>query len=98
MGLGNTTGAVPVANGGTGSTNAAGARTQLEITPANIGAATSAQGTLAANAMPVSGGTFTGAAIAQTNANYATRQLRNIVESAGDPSGGSNGDVWLKYV
>ena len=32
---------VPVAKGGTGSNTAAGARTNLEITPANIGAATS---------------------------------------------------------
>ena len=51
---------VPVDKGGTGSTTASAARTALGITPANIGAATSAQGTLADNAMPKSGGTFTG--------------------------------------
>ena len=33
------TGTLPVANGGTGATTAANARTNLEITPANIGAA-----------------------------------------------------------
>lgn len=39
MGLGNTTGALPVGNGGTGATTAADARTNLGITPSNIGAA-----------------------------------------------------------
>ena len=50
-----------------------------------------------AKQMPIAGGTFTGAAIAQTNTNYTTRQLRNVVMSTGDPSGGSNGDIWIKY-
>lgn len=39
MGLGDGTGALPVANGGTGATTAAQARTNLDITPENIGAA-----------------------------------------------------------
>ena len=61
LGLGNTSGAVPVANGGTGAANAEDARTNLEITPANIGAAKSSHnhagsaitsGTIAAARLP----------------------------------------------
>jgi len=88
LGLGvASTGAFPLtlAQGGTNATDAANARTQLGITNANLGA------------MPLAGGTFTGAAIAQTNANYTTRQVRNVVMSTADPSGGANGDIWLKY-
>ena len=48
-------------------------------------------------AFPTAGGTFTGAAIAQTNANYTTRQVRNVISSTANPSGGANGDVWIKY-
>mgnify|MGYP001022793551 CR=1 FL=1 len=47
--------------------------------------------------MPIAGGTFTGAAIAQSNTNYTTAQIRNIVLSTSDPSGGNNGDIWIKY-
>lgn len=44
-----------------------------------------------------SGGTMTGALVAQNNANYTTKQVRNIIISTADPSGGSNGDIWIKY-
>lgn len=47
--------------------------------------------------MPISGGTFTGVAVAQNNTSYTTKQLRNVILSTADPSGGSNGDVWIKY-
>lgn len=47
--------------------------------------------------MPIAGGTFTGVAKAQTNTSYTTAQLRNVVMSTADPSGGSNGDIWIKY-
>jgi RNase P/RNase MRP subunit p29 len=43
------------------------------------------------------GDTMTGALIAQTNTDYTTAQMRNVIESTGDPSGGNNGDIWLKY-
>lgn len=48
--------------------------------------------------MPLSGSTFTGVAKAQSNTSYTTAQLRNTIMSPNDPSGGSNGDIWIKYV
>lgn len=47
--------------------------------------------------MALSGGTFTGAAIAQANTSYTTAQLRNVILSTSDPTGGNNGDIWIKY-
>lgn len=44
------------------------------------------------------GDTMTGALIAQTNTNYTTRQVRNVIISTGNPTGGSNGDIWIKYI
>ena len=45
-----------------------------------------------------SGDTMTGALIAQNNTNYNVAQVRNIIISTSDPSGGNNGDIWIKYV
>lgn len=47
--------------------------------------------------LPLSGGTMTGPLVAQTNTSYTTAQMRNIIISTADPSGGNNGDIWLKY-
>lgn len=47
--------------------------------------------------MPLAGGTFTGIAVAQNNTAYTTKQIRNVFISTSDPSGGGNGDIWLKY-
>lgn len=47
--------------------------------------------------MTLSGGTFTGPAYAQANTSYTTAQLRNVILSTSDPSGGNNGDIWIKY-
>lgn len=46
-----------------------------------------------------SGGTMTGALVAQTNTNYDTRQVRNVIISTASPtaSNGSNGDIWVRY-
>ena len=44
-----------------------------------------------------SGGTMTGALIAQNNTNYSVAQVRNIIISTSDPSGGNSGDIWIKY-
>ena len=34
---------------------------------------------------------------AQNNTAYTTKQIRNITLSTANPSGGSNGDIWVKY-
>jgi hypothetical protein len=47
--------------------------------------------------LPLSGGTMTGILTAQANTSYTTRQVRNVIISTAAPSGGSNGDIWLKY-
>ena len=36
--------------------------------------------------------------VAQNNTNYTTPQVRNITLSTSDPSGGNNGDIWIKYI
>ena len=49
------------------------------------------------SAVPNSGGTMTGILYPQNNTSYTTGQARRIILSTGNPSGGSNGDVWIKY-
>ena len=44
-----------------------------------------------------SGGTMTGALVAQNNTKYSVAQVRNIIISTSDPSGGNSGDIWIKY-
>ena len=44
-----------------------------------------------------SGDIMTGALVAQNNTDYGVAQVRNIIISTEDPSGGSNGDIWIKY-
>lgn len=46
---------------------------------------------------PLASPTFTGTAKATGNTNYTTAQLRNITISTSNPSGGNNGDIWIKY-
>lgn len=46
---------------------------------------------------PLASPTFTGTAKATGNTNYTTAQLRNITISTAGPSGGNNGDIWIKY-
>lgn len=46
---------------------------------------------------PLASPTFTGTPTTAANTNYTTAQLRNITLSTADPSGGSNGDIWIKY-
>lgn len=70
-----TSGTLAVSRGGTGATTAAAARTSLGITPANIGAATSAQGAKADSALQPGGVgvSSTGTALSWgTSTNVAT--------------------------
>ena len=46
---------------------------------------------------PLASPSFTGAAKVAPGTDYTTAKLRNITLSTADPSGGSNGDVWIKY-
>ena len=51
------------------------------------------------NAVKLNGDTMTGKLIAQSNTDYAVRQVRNIIISPNDPNPaiGEPGDIWLKY-
>ena len=62
----------------------------------NTGNITSLQ-TSVSSKVSKSGDTMIGALVAQNNTNYTTKQVRNIIISTEDPSGGDSGDIWIKY-
>jgi len=45
----------------------------------------------------ITAGVLAGLVTANNNSAYTTAQVRNIVLSTSEPSGGSNGQVWIKY-
>ena len=61
------------------------------------GLMTSAQVTSLNGKLDKSGGTMTGALIAQSNTNYTTAQVRNVTMSTEAASGGSNGQIHFQY-
>ena len=63
----------------------------------NTGNITSLQ-TSVSSKVSKSGDTMTGELIAQNNTNYSVAQVRNIIISTSDPSGGNSGDIWIKFV
>ena len=95
--------------GGGGAVDSVNGKTGVVVLDANdVGAVASVNGhtgtgvTLSASdvgAVPVSGTTMTGALVAQTNTNYTTAQMRNVIISTAAPtsSDGNNGDIWIRY-
>lgn len=75
-----------------------GLQTYLDSIDAAYDLATDAS-TIANAALPKSGGTMTGALVAQNNTDYTTKQVRNIilVAEGEDIPTGANGDVCLVY-
>lgn len=49
-------------------------------------------------AVPIAGGTVTGTLTSVSPTNPATQALRKISAGTGNPSGGSDGDIYIKYV
>lgn len=67
----------------------------VNITPENIGAA---KANHTHSYLPMSGGTMTGALVAQSNSSYSTAQTRNVIISASAPSGTvPDGTIWYQY-
>ncbi|MBQ6503090.1 MAG: hypothetical protein IJI57_04155 [Flexilinea sp.] len=77
----NVTGTVAITNGGTGATTAANARTNLGITPANIGAAASSH---THSYLPLAGGTMTGAMTSSYRSNTWVNSLTSSVVTLTD--------------
>ena len=46
---------------------------------------------------PLASPTFTGSAKVAAGTDYTTAKLRNVILSTANPSGGNNGDIWIKY-
>ena len=46
---------------------------------------------------PLASPTFTGPAKVAAGTDYTTAKLRNVILSTANPSGGNNGDIWIKY-
>lgn len=49
--------------------------------------------------VPSTGATMEGPLVAQSNTNYTTAQVRNIIMSTSAPTvaDGNNGDIWIQY-
>ena len=79
------------------ATGLANVNSTVSVMQSDITTAKTDISNLKTDKMDISGGTMTGALIAQNNTNYTTKQVRNIFISTSDPSGGGNGDIWIKY-
>lgn len=93
---------VPVASGGTGATDAATARTNLGALSSAAGAVgTSNLGSNVVTAAKLADKTITADKLADdipyTKFGLSAEQVRKITFGTAAPSGGSNGDVYIKY-
>lgn len=79
------------------ATGLAGVNSKVSAMQSDITTAKTDITNLKTDKMNVSGGTMTGALVAQNNTNYTTKQVRNVFISTSDPSGGESGDIWIKY-
>ena len=93
---------ISVANGGTGATTAAAARANLgALSNANGAVGTANLGGKAVTAEKIADKTVTAAKLADnipyTKFGLAADQVRKITFGTAAPSGGSNGDVYIRY-
>ena len=78
-------------------TNVNGLQTDVNGLQTDVNGLQSSVSTIMSDKLSKSGGTMTGALVAQNNENYTTAQVRNVIISPTEPSGGGNGDIWLQY-
>lgn len=72
-------------------------KTSVKTLETKVSNHTTSISTLESEKLSKSGGTMTGALIAQSNDDYVVAQVRNIILSTEDPTGGNPGDIWIKY-
>ena len=68
-----------------------------KFTATNVEDALSETANIVSTKSPIANPTFTGTVVAPTNTSYTTRQVRNVIISTADASGGADGDIWFKY-
>lgn len=75
------------------------ANSDIDALESSVGTLSTSVSEVQSGKLDKSGGTMSGALVAQNNTDYEIKQVRNIFISTADPtdSDGANGDIWLKY-